>query len=301
MLNIKRALGSDRLMKALTGMTVAEFERLLPNFSTGLKKTQPKAKKERKRAVGAGRQHTLKSPTDKLFFMLFYLKCYPTFDLAGLIYDVDRSQTQRWVKALLPVLEEVLGWQVVLPQRRIGSLEEFIQHFPAVKDVFIDGTERPLQRPQQAKAQKEHYSGKQQDHTFKNLIVSDEGKHILCLTPTKPGARQDYYRFKQSGLGEVIPDEVNVWVDLGFMGIAKDYPCLQVMMPHKSSKNHPLTPLQKAENQVISALRICVEHSIAGVKRFRCVTDPYRNKGVVLADKFMLIACGLWNYHLLPA
>jgi hypothetical protein len=301
MLNIKRALRSDRLMKALTGMTVAEFERLLPIFSAGLKKAQTKVKKERKRAIGGGRQHTLETAAEKLFFILLYLKCYPTFDLAGLLYGVDRSQPQRWVKALLPVLEEVLGWQVVLPQRRIGSLEEFIQHFPAVKDVFIDGTERPVQRPQQAKAQQEHYSGKQKDHTLKNLIVSDEAKRVLCLTPTKPGARQDYYRFKQSGLGEVIPDEVNVWVDLGFMGIAKDYPCLQVMIPHKSSKNHPLTPLQKAENRVISALRICVEHSIAGVKRFRCVTDPYRNKEVVLADKFMLIACALWNYHLLPA
>jgi len=61
------------------------------------------------------------------------------------------------VKAWLPVLETVLGWQAVLPQRRAGSIEEFIQRFPAVKDVFIDGTERPVQRPQQAKAQRELY------------------------------------------------------------------------------------------------------------------------------------------------
>ena len=301
MLNIKRALRSDRLMKALTGMTIAEFERLLPDFTAGLKKTQAKAKKERERAVGGGRRHTLKTPADKLFLILFYLKCYPTFDLAGLLYDVDRSQTQRWVKALLPVLEEVLGWQAVLPQRRIGAIEEFIQRFSAVKDVFIDGTERSVQRPQQAKAQRECYSGKQHEHTLKNLIVSDEDLRILCLTQTKPGARQDYYRFKQTGLGEVIPDDVGVWVDLGFLGIAKDYPCLQVVIPHKSSKHHPLTPAQKAENRIISAFRICVEHAIAGIKRFRCLTDAYRNKGIVLADKFMLIACGLWNYHLLFA
>lgn len=301
MLNNKRAQSSDRLMKALTGLTIAEFEQLLLEFSAGLKKAQAKAKKERERAVGGGRRHTLKTPTDKLFFILFYLKCYPTFDLAGLLFDVDRSQAQRWVKALLPVLETVLGWQAVLPQRRIGSIEEFIQRFPAAKDVFIDGTERPVQRPQQAKAQQELYSGKQHEHTLKNLVVSDEDRHILCLTQTKPGARQDYYRFKQTGLGEIIPDNVGVWVDLGFVGIVKDYPCLQVVIPHKSSKNHPLTPEQKAENRVVSAFRIRVEHTIAGIKRFRCLTDAYRNKGTVLADKFMLIACGLWNYHLLLA
>ena len=301
MLNNKRAQSSDRLMKALTGLTIAEFERLLLEFSAGLKKAQAKAKKERERAVGGGRRHTLKTPTDKLFFILFYLKCYPTFDLAGLLFDVDRSQAQRWVKALLPVLETVLGWQAVLPQRRIGSIEEFIQRFPAATDVFIDGTERPVQRPQQAKAQQELYSGKQHEHTLKNLVVSDEDRHILCLTQTKPGARQDYYRFKQTGLGKIIPDNVGVWVDLGFVGIVKDYPCLQVVIPHKSSKNHPLTPEQKAENRVVSAFRIRVEHTIAGIKRFRCLTDAYRNKGTVLADKFMLIACGLWNYHLLLA
>lgn len=301
MLNIKRALHSDRLMKALTGLTIVEFEQLLPDFTAALKKDQAKTKKERKRGEGGGRRHTLKTPTDKLFFILFYLKCYPTYDLAGLLYDVDRSQTQRWVKALLPVLETVLGWQAMLPQRRIGSIEEFIQRFPAVKDVFIDGTERPVQRPQQAKAQQELYSGKQHKHTLKNLVVSDEKRHILCLTQTQPGARQDYFRFKQTGLGEIIPDDVGVWVDLGFVGITKDYPCLQVVIPHKSSKHHPLTPEQKAENRLISTFRIRVEHVIAGIKRFRCLTDDYRNKGTVLADKFMLIASGLWNYHLLHA
>ena len=50
MLKIKRALRSDRVMKALTGQTKAEFERLLPKFSASLKKTQAEARKERERA-----------------------------------------------------------------------------------------------------------------------------------------------------------------------------------------------------------------------------------------------------------
>jgi hypothetical protein len=73
MLNIKRAFRSDRLLKALTGMTVAEFERLLPTFTAGLQKVQTQAKKKRQRAIGGGRKHTLQTPTDKLFFILFYL------------------------------------------------------------------------------------------------------------------------------------------------------------------------------------------------------------------------------------
>ena len=82
----------------------------------------------------------------------------------------------------------------------------------------------------------------------------------------------------------------------GRKNVICEYPIYTRFLTYpKSSKNHPLTPEQKAENQVISTFRIRVEHTIAGIKRFRCLTDAYRNKGTILADKFMLIACGLWN------
>ena len=297
-ININRALKSERLLKALTGVSVAEFNTLLPSFDAAVTKSKREQKTNRKRAEGGGRKHTLLTSQHQLFFILFYLKCYPTFDLAGFFFDVDRSRSWHWVQELLPILEKTLAWQVVLPKRKIRTVEEFMHHFPEIKDIFIDGTERPVQRPQKGKAQRKHYSGKQKEHTVRNLVVTDEQTAILCLTPTKPGSRQDYHRFKQSQLGEHIPTDVGVWVDLGFMGIKKDYPQLDVVMPHKSSKHHPLTPDQKADNQTISAGRIVVEHALAGIKRFRCLTDTYRNKSQSLADQFMLVACGLWNYHL---
>ncbi len=83
MINIKRALGSDRLMKALTGMTIEKFKGLLPTFRNGLQKNKANQKETRERAEGGGRKHTLNDAQSKLFFILFYLKCYPTYDLAG--------------------------------------------------------------------------------------------------------------------------------------------------------------------------------------------------------------------------
>ncbi|WP_440866492.1 hypothetical protein [Symbiopectobacterium purcellii] len=47
----------------------------------------------------------------------------------------------------MPVLEMTLGRECVLPARQIRSAEEFFRAFPGVKDVFIDGTERPVQKP----------------------------------------------------------------------------------------------------------------------------------------------------------
>ncbi|MCB9104753.1 MAG: hypothetical protein H6633_10980 [Anaerolineales bacterium] len=68
-----------------------------------------------------------------------------------------------------------------------------------MKDIFIDGTERPCNDPKgQSPTQALFRQAK--EHTVRNLVVTDEQTAILCLTPTKPGSRQDYHRFKQSQL-----------------------------------------------------------------------------------------------------
>jgi hypothetical protein len=298
MFKLERAKKSDRIMKALTGLTILEFESLVITFSQVVQKYQATRKKKRQRAVGGGRKHTLKTAGERLFFILFYVKCYPTMDLAGFFFGVDRSRIQRWVKELLPLLEETLGREMVLPARKINSVEEFMAQFPEVKDVFIDATERPVRRPGKNKVQNDHYSGRKKRHTKKSLVAADEQGRVLILPPTQPGRRSDYFRFKQSGIGDILPPDVAVWVDLGFIGIEKESPQLEVVIPHKKPKNGALTPEQRQENTIISQLRIKIEHTISRLKRFRAVADIYRNHASQWADKFILIAAGLSNYHL---
>ena len=298
-INLQRAKKSDRIMRALTGLDTNAFDQLVKPFGQVLNKliAQQAALQPRERAVGGGRTHTLKTIEEKLFFILFYLKVYPTFDLAGFFYDVDRSQCCHWVHFLMPVLQETLGRELVLPKRKIKSVEEFIQLFPDVKDIFIDGTERPVQRPKKQKQQEQHYSGKKKRHTKKNIIVSDPGKRVLILTKTKPGKHHDYDLFKKSELPEKIPKDVGTWFDLGFKGADTHYD-LNCVMPHKKSKNNPLTDEQIQDNKVISGIRVKAEHAIAGIKRLNCVTQVFRNRKENVADTFMLLACGIWNYHL---
>jgi len=298
MFKLERAKKSDRIMKALTGMTISEFEGLAITFNLVLLKYQATRKPKRQRAIGGGRHHTLTNAAERLFFILFYVKCYPTMDLAGFFFGVDKSRIHRWVKELLPLLEEALGREVVLPARKINSVEEFMVQFPEVKDVFVDATERPMRRPEDNKRQNEHYSGRKGRHTKKSLVAADEQGQILILPPAKPGRRSDYFRFKQSGIGHILPPDVATWVDLGFVGIEKDFPNLAVVIPHKKPKNGTLTPEQRAENKIISQIRIRIEHTLSRLKRFRAVSDIYRNHASQWADKFILIAAGLSNYHL---
>jgi hypothetical protein len=118
MLNLERALHQDRLLRALTGLNRQAFEALLPSFEQADEARRIAAKPQRKRAIGGGRKARLVSIEAKLFYILFYFKCYPTFDFAGIWFDLDRSQTHAWMHGLPPVLEAVLGEKMVLLERK---------------------------------------------------------------------------------------------------------------------------------------------------------------------------------------
>ena len=146
--------------------------------------------KARNRAVGGGCKPTLKRMSEKLFFVLFYFKCYPTFDLAGLLFDVDRAQSNRWLHKLQPILEAALEQEMVLPERQIKSMAEVIERFPVVERVIIDGVDRPIQRPQDDVRQRRTYSGKKKRNTRKQIGGCDQNKRILVLTPMHDGKFQ---------------------------------------------------------------------------------------------------------------
>jgi Helix-turn-helix of DDE superfamily endonuclease len=147
MLDLDRIIRQDRLMRAMTGLNRAAFEALLPSFAAAYDASLLALPLRRQRAVGGGRKPRLARHESKLFYILVYCKCYPTFDLAGVLFDFDRSQAHEWVHRLLPILTTALGYEMALPERKLNSIEAFVARFPGVNRVMIDGTERPIQRP----------------------------------------------------------------------------------------------------------------------------------------------------------
>jgi hypothetical protein len=111
--------------------------------------------------------------------------------LAGILFDLDRSQTHAWMHGLQPVLEAALGEKISLPERKISSIEAFLETFPGVERVMIDGTERPIQRPQDPEVQKLNYSGKKKRHTCKHLAAVDQRKRVLVLSNAREGKLHD--------------------------------------------------------------------------------------------------------------
>jgi hypothetical protein len=199
----------------------------------------------------------------------------------------------------LEVLQKTLGKKIQFPKRKIHSIEELLEQFPEVKDIFIDGTEQPIQRPKRAKANKRTYSGKKKTHTRKSIIIADENKRILLVSPAKPGRRHDKRLTDRELLGEYIPKGITVWADSGFQGLAqKRPPGSRTFISKRGRKNKPLTKAEKKENHVISHFRIVAENAIGGMKRYRATTDKLRNKIGWFDDRVMRVSAGLWNYHL---
>lgn len=293
---IQKAFKNDRLLKALTGLSKSEFNDLLVTWQPCLAQALRTHSQAEERSFGGGAKGKLPDAVSKLFFVLLYVKTYPTFDFLSFVVGFHRSRAHRNTIFLLQVLESSLGRRIVLPERKIRSMEEFLEKFPEAKDLFVDGVERPVQRPRKQKQQKKLYSGKKKMHTKKTVVITDEKKHILFAIPTKSGRRHDKRLADKQFVFEHIPETVTLWVDTGFQGILKQH--ANTMIPQKARKGQPLTYEQKQDNKVISGLRVVVEHAIGGAKRFKSFADIYRNKIPNLADKFMLISCGLWNLHL---
>lgn len=92
--------------------------------------------------------------------------------------------------------------------------------------------------------------------------------------------------------------DLNVRLDLGFFGFEKDYACKKLYLPHKKPKKQELTPEQKAENKLLARERIVVEHSIAGLKRYRILSDRLRMQDLDLYNQVLGVCAGLWNFRL---
>ena len=295
-MNIGAALRTDRMCKALIGLTVSEFEDLVVDFSWNYQEYEAKRKPNRKRKLGGGRGSYLKNEQEKLFYALWYLKTYPTFDVASFYVGFHRTKACDWAHLLFPILETTMKRKLVLPQRRISSPEEFEKLYPEVKEVFVDGGERVRQRPRKKKAAQKAYSGKKKQHTRKSVVVTDNKKKVLVITKQKSGRRHDKRLADKESLFEMIPKGITVYADTGFAGAQKVHP--NIYIPKKKSKGKNLTYDEKETNKIISSLRVVVEHAIGGIKRYRCMSEKLRNRKPFIDDTFLLLSAGLWNYHL---
>jgi hypothetical protein len=118
--------------------------------------------------------------------------------------------------------------------------------------------------------------------------------HICFLSHTYEGKASDKSLAELAGY--TLPSGSCLYQDKGFQGF-----CLQdvtIVQPKKKPPGEELTPPEKATNRRISSIRIRIEHTIGGVKRYRIVKDKIRLLKDGLRDAVMETCCGLHNFRL---
>ncbi|MGH7442017.1 MAG: transposase family protein [bacterium] len=294
MLNFERAQTSPRVFVQLTGLPPAAFAQLLPAFAQAYHdrpRPQKKPSTKPRRRPGGGRHSVLATRADKLFFLLFYFRQYPTQETLAFLFGFSQGQANHWIHRLTPLVNQALGYQLQLPARAAAELHEVLAACTGL-EFLIDGTERPIRRPQNSQRGKDDYSGKKKRHTKKNIVLTDKatGK-VVGLGQTQPGRTHD--KACVDAEGYEYPVGSTLYQDTGFQGYQP--PGVTTRQPTKKPRGKERTAEQKAANQEISRERVAVEHSIGGVKIFRIVHDVFRNVKEGFVDRVMETACGLFN------
>ena len=124
------------------------------------------------------------------------------------------------------------------------------------------------------------------------MVVDKDSKKVIC-TSFSNGKRHDFRVFKESKT-HIHPD-INAKTDTGYHGIKKIHKNSE--LPKKKAKKNPLSKEDKKNNRKLSSDRVLNENVIGMLKRFRIISDRYRNRRKRFGLRFNLIA-GIYNMEL---
>ena len=146
-------------------MNKSQFDKLAPKFEEAYHEIQEERvnNKQIKKLPSGGGSGNLDTFKKKLFFILFYCKVYPSFDVLGLMFGFSGGTAHDHVEDYLPILENAFSKLNVLPFQEIKTPKEMKELIEKYDKIIIDCVETPCVRPQDNDKQKEYYSGKKKD------------------------------------------------------------------------------------------------------------------------------------------
>lgn len=122
----------------------------------------------------------------------------------------------------------------------------------------------------------------------------DKKSSLIICTNFCNGKKHDFKLFKDSKVRWV--KNIQGIVDSGYTGIKK----LQStsLLPKKRTKGNSLTKDERHTNRNIASKRVLNENVIGRLKRFKILSDKYRNRRKRFGLRFNLIA-GIHNWELM--
>jgi hypothetical protein len=286
------------MLQCLTGLTSEGFIALVPAFEVAYKAAvatrDAQRNTPRQREHGAGQKGALPEVADQWVFILCYFRLYPVPMAHGFFFGMGQPQANAWIHRLRPVLHAALGYDLQLPAGTPSDIKAGLETCPGL-DFIIDGTQRPIRRPQDKARQKATDSGKKKRHPVKNNGITDQATgQIEGLRPTGEGNRHDKKLAEEQPVA--FPEGSKLWKDTGFQGYEPDP--TEPFQPTQKPKGSELSPEEKSRNTALSQARIAIEHTRGGVKVFRMLHDVFPTVRAGFDDRGIAIAGGLHNFRL---
>ena len=275
---MSRQFSATRLRRSasfsrLTGVTVAVFDEMLSRLRGPWQAAQDRKSK-------SGRPWEVGGLEDHLLVMLIYYRCYVTQEFIGFFYDVDRSVICRTIQRVEVFAKPLFG---VRRAPKITGKE--------AEAMIVDCTEQPIYRPGTEPAQTAHYSGKKKRHTLKTEYTVTAKGRIASVSPSCPGSHHDVTVRRAEPR---LPGWARLYGDSAYQGYDKEH--ANIDFPYKKPKKGELTEEEKEYNRGLSGFRVRVEHAIGRTKRFRIVSDRYRNPRRTHHTKTSIVA-GMVNMN----
>ena len=145
-----------------------------------------------------------------------------------------------------------------------------------------------------------YYSGKKKRHVVKTQLMVNNHGLIIHKVGYKKGRRHDYiFAYKKNH--PLVPKQVVNVFDLGYLGVEKDFPEQLSSIPQRKNRNLDLSEEEEEEreyNKDLSKRRIVIEHTICRLKKYRILSDVFRNK-LRKHNKVSDIISGLVNHRIM--
>jgi DDE superfamily endonuclease/Helix-turn-helix of DDE superfamily endonuclease len=267
------------VFRALTGVTIDLFDRLLPGWLTafGAQRRRRLDRPGRQRAFGGGDDFDL-PPADQFLLTIVWLRQYPTQECLGYLFGVSDSTALRAVRRCLPVLERAGQDTMRLPdpgrgrRRDLPALLKGTPELAVIVDTFEQRTHRPQRR------QRAYYSGKKKAHTLKSQVAVEEDGRIADIADSRPGPWADVKVLRRSGLaGRLARAGVAALGDLAYVGVDGLVRGLRGATPRRKPKGRPRPPEDGRYNRAFARRRVTVEHTIGRLRRFQALTAVNRH------------------------
>lgn len=301
---------NSKSFRALTGVSHEQFCALLPYFEAAHEdylseyEMTGERRSGKRRSPSIYKNSPLPSISDRLFFILVYLKNNPLQEYHAACFGMNQKHCNIFIHCLTKILRLSLKAKGLVPAETDKELAERLAELSKEEDkpvLLHDGTEREIPRPADRDMQKERYSGKKKRHTVKNAVIVTMACLVIFVSQTVSGKTHDK---KMADTMYSFPVPCTLYQDTGYQGYEPEG--VEIIQPVKKPKGKELSRQDKEYNKKVSAIRVRIEHVIGSAKVMRIVKDECRLRANNFVENIFSTCMALhnlrikinpWNYH----